>query len=107
MSEKPYLKNMFKFEAREDVSPYSEIGTVDVPKGYELVILEASYSGYFSIHPTSGMMRSEARLDHEANPKIVINMKFSSDSEDLFGQVKVQKKLFSLQFFSIMKVYSR
>lgn len=87
MSNKPILKNVIKFEAREDVSPYSEIGQVDVPEGYEVVVTEASYSGYFSIHPTSGMMRSEARLDHEAYPRIVMNIKFSSDTEDLFGQV--------------------
>ena len=84
------IKNIYKFEAREDVSPYSEIGKMDVPPGFEVTILESSYPGYFSIHPTNGVLRSEARLDHEANPRIVLNVKVTtSDSEELFSQVIV------------------
>jgi hypothetical protein len=83
------IKNIYKFEAREDVSPYSEIGKMELPSGYQVAILESSFPGYFSVHPTNGVLRSEARLDHEANPRVVLNLKVSSDSEELFSQVIV------------------
>ncbi len=83
------IKNIYKFEAREDVSPYSEIGKMDVPPGFEVTILESSYPGYFSIHPTNGVLRSEGRLDHEVNPRVLINLKLTSDNEELFSQVIV------------------
>ena len=84
------VKNIYKFEAREDVSPYSEIGKMDLPPGHEVVILESSYPGYFSVHPNNGVLRSEARLDHEANPRVVVNVKITTaESEELFSQIIV------------------
>ena len=90
MVDKLSVKNIYKFEAREDVSPYSEIGKMDLPPGHEVTILESSYPGYFSVHPTNGILRSEARLDHEANPRVVLNIKITAPkNEELFSQVIV------------------
>ena len=90
MVDKLSVKNIYKFEAREDVSPYSEIGKMDLPPGHEVTILESSYPGYFSVHPTNGILRSEARLDHEANPRVVLNVKIMApQNEELFSQVIV------------------
>ena len=89
--DKTPFKNIYKFDAREDVSPYSEIGKIDVPAGFQITISETSFHGYFSVNPTSGILRSEARLDHEANPRVVINIKASSNdgSDDFSSQVIV------------------
>ncbi len=78
--DKTPMKNIYKFEAREDVSPYSEIGRIDVPAGFQIAISDTSFPGYFSVNPASGILRSEARLDHEANPRVVINVKATSES---------------------------
>ena len=66
--DKTPFKNIYKFDAREDVSPYSEIGKIDVPAGFQITISETSFHGYFSVNPTSGILRSEARLDRPNLP---------------------------------------
>jgi hypothetical protein len=87
--DKSPMKNIHRFEAREDVSPYSEVGRIQVPDGFRVDISESSYSGYFSVHPTTGILRSEARLDHEANPRVVLNLKATSDTDEVFSQIIV------------------
>ena len=89
--DKTPMKNIYKFEAREDVSPYSEIGKIEVPAGFQVTISDTSFPGYFSVNPSSGVLRSEARLDHEANPRLVINIKATSDvgSDEFSSQILI------------------
>ncbi len=69
------------FRVREDVSPYSEVGlvrtttTAGASKGRRsMTIYDSNAEGFISVDAASGVIRTEARLDHERRPVIVLNL---------------------------------
>ena len=75
----------YNFAVDEDVSPYSDIGRVEAkttPDG-ELEIYSSNVDNYVSIDPRTGLLRTEARLDHESNPTVILNVKMQDSSTGL------------------------
>ena len=84
------MKFQYDFNVKEDVSPYSEIGRIPLPSSdYLITITQSSYSGYFSIDSKTGIMRTEARLDYETNPNVLLNIQIQAarDLETFNAQV--------------------
>ena len=82
----PFTKYQFEFSVAEDISPYSEIGRIlpssGVPFKYEL--LDQSVTNYFSLDSRSGVIRSEARLDHETHPQVVLNVQAEDQNRQVY-----------------------
>ena len=62
-----------------------------VPFKYEL--LEQSVTNYFSLDSRSGVIRSEARLDHETHPQVVLNVQAEDQNQ---GQVYFVQAIISI-----------
>ena len=79
----PFNSYQFEFKVPEDVSPYSEIGVIR-PKSsnniFKYTLMEQSVLGYFSLDSNTGSIRSEARLDHESHPQVILNILAESRS---------------------------
>ena len=70
------MRFQYKFNVKEDVSPYSEIGRIPLPStDYLIEITQSSYTGYFSIDSKTGVIRTEARLDYENHPEVLLNIR--------------------------------
>jgi hypothetical protein len=66
----------YVFEVVEDVSPYSEVGHVKWQSGEgRLSVYAASDNGLVSVDTNTGLVRTEARLDFETSPVIILNVK--------------------------------
>lgn len=67
----------YKFTISEDISPYSTFDKIDVKdsENTELSIVNSNVDRYVSIDAKSGNLRTEARMDHETNPVILLNIK--------------------------------
>ena len=77
------LKFQYEFNVKEDVSPYSEIGSIPLPSpDYSTTITQSSYSGFFSIDPRTGIIRTEARLDFETHPEVILNIRIQTARGD-------------------------
>ena len=73
------MKYQYEFNVKEDVSPYSEIGRIPLPSSNNVIrITESSYSGYFSIDSNTGIIRTEARLDYETHPEVLLNIQIEA-----------------------------
>ncbi len=74
----------YEFTVREDVSPYSDVGVVHTAGGgagaggrgrqKRLDIFDSNADGFLSVDPATGVLRTEARLDHETRPVILLNL---------------------------------
>ena len=86
------MKFQYKFNVKEDVSPYSEIGHIPLPSSdYVITVTQSSYSGYFSIDSKTGTIRTEARLDYETHPEVLLNIQIQATRSDekFYAQVMV------------------
>ena len=90
----PFAKYQFEFQVAEDISPYSEIGRLTANAGslFKYELLEQSVAGYFSLDSRSGVIRSEARLDHETHPQVVLNVQAENNN----GQVYFVQAIISI-----------
>ena len=82
----PFEQYQLDLSVPEDISPYSEIGTIRPRSNYgnfRYELLEQSVVGYFSLDSRTGTIRSEARLDHESHPQVILNVQ----AEDTLGQI--------------------
>ena len=83
-TEIPFNSYQFEFKVPEDVSPYSEIGVIRSAKSsntnFKYTLMEQSVLGYFSLDSNTGSIRSEARLDHESHPQVILNILAESRS---------------------------
>lgn len=87
----------FHFEIYEDVSPYSEIGKVEAKtgqRGARMEIYESNVERYVSIDPLTGILRTEARMDHERHPEVILNIRLEDNAQrtESFCQVVVSIK---------------
>lgn len=80
----PFNSYQFQFSVPEDVSPYSQIGRIIPDQGlFELTLMDQSVAGYFSLDPSTGIIRSEARLDFESHPQVILNIR-AENSQDSY-----------------------
>ncbi len=85
-----------RFSVREDVSPYSQVGVVEVDqggfpasssssssrgRGRRLHVYDSNAEGFLSVDPVSGVLRTEARLDHERRPDILLNVRVEDEDD--------------------------
>ena len=81
----PFEKYQYQFDVPEDISPYSEIGSINANQGrFKYTLLEQSVIGYFSLDSNSGAIRSEARLDHEAHPEVILNIQAENSNGQIY-----------------------
>ena len=90
----PFSSYQFEFSVPEDVSPYSEIGTIRSQRSaFKYTLMEQSVLGYFSLDSRTGSIRSEARLDHESHPQVILNIlaenEISGDSYFIQAIIKI------------------
>ena len=90
----PFSKYQFEFQVAEDISPYSDIGRLIPNAGslFKYELLEQSVAGYFSLDSRSGVIRTEARLDHETHPQVILNVQ----AENSNGQVYFVQAIISI-----------
>ena len=93
-SEIPFSSYQFEFTVPEDISPYSDIGTIRAQRpGFKYTLMEQSVLGYFSLDSRTGNIRSEARLDHETHPQVILNIlaenEVSGDSYFIQAMIKI------------------
>ncbi len=89
VQDKPTMfdKYQFDFTVPEDISPYSEIGSIQsqpAQSSLQFQLLEQSVQGYFSLDSSTGAIRSEARLDHETHPQVVLNIQATTSDQDIY-----------------------
>ena len=56
-----------------------------------ITVTQSSYSGYFSIDSKTGTIRTEARLDYETHPEVLLNIQIQATRSDekFYAQVMV------------------
>ncbi len=82
-----------RFSVREDVSPYSRVGrlleaSVSSSLGGGMSVYDSNADGFLSLDPSSGVLRTEARLDHERRPDIILNVRLDNNGEESYCQVR-------------------
>ena len=84
----PFAKYQFDFNVPEDISPYSEIGLISPTNvggdNFKYELLEQSVIGYFSLDSNTGTIRSEARLDHETHPQVILNVQAENSNGQIY-----------------------
>ncbi len=88
-----FAQPQFVFRTSEDVSPYTEVGRLEnrrLSTGANLTIYDSNAAGQVSVDSVTGALRTEARLDHETRPLVVLNVRLYSDVAESFCQVVIK-----------------
>ena len=80
----------YRFVIPEDISPYSEVGKISVPGAEEFAVIGSSNEAYFTINPSTGVVRTESRLDYERHPLVIANIRFRKDGTVHYVQAIVE-----------------
>jgi protocadherin-16/23 len=88
-----FNKPQYSFQIDEDVSPYSNVGRIEAKTSgadsQTLEIYSSNVDNYISIDARSGVLRTEARLDHETNPKVLLNVRMVDTATGLESYCQV------------------
>jgi len=86
--------NRYLFSVREDASRNTVIGTVSASSvtgsdSARYSIYSGDPNGYFSINPVTGTIRTDAELDHETRPFVLLNVAAMTGEPPTFGHSQV------------------
>ena len=92
-----FERPQFEFRVDEDVSPYSSVGKIRTRRSVNgfgdvrFTVYGSNAGSSVGVDPRTGELRTEARLDHETTPLIVLNVLAESDGGDeTFCQVLIR-----------------
>ncbi|KAJ3590385.1 hypothetical protein NHX12_008336 [Muraenolepis orangiensis] len=91
-----FQQSQYHFTVSEDGMRGSLVGTVQAgvktgsPKDILYTISSGDPTGYFSVDPDTGVLRTSLPLDHEAQPTLDLEVQARSGSPPAYGQTRVR-----------------